>query len=180
MRRLGGLNRGDVAAADNAFASDCIIHINGAPDRPAASKAGRVGSSAGRSEVAVNASRRPSAPLCSSSPRLVVTCDPDGSIVEARHEGVSGVHIDRSPPDRESVVAARTSSGQPAAQLFATDCGAWLPQTPRPVKMVSASWGCRMAGPPKTGPLKDPLSRACRRTTSPWPALRRRHSPSIS
>lgn len=27
-----GLNRGDVSAADRAFAPDCVIHINGSPD----------------------------------------------------------------------------------------------------------------------------------------------------
>ena len=30
---IDGLNRGDVSVADNAFASDCVIHINGSPDR---------------------------------------------------------------------------------------------------------------------------------------------------
>ena len=30
---IDGLNRGDVAAADNAFAAQCVIHINGGPDR---------------------------------------------------------------------------------------------------------------------------------------------------
>jgi len=28
-----GLNRGDVSVADKVFAADCVIHINGAPDR---------------------------------------------------------------------------------------------------------------------------------------------------
>ena len=28
-----GLNRGDVSVADNVFASDCVIHINGSPER---------------------------------------------------------------------------------------------------------------------------------------------------
>jgi len=27
-----GLNRGDVSVADDVFASDCVIHINGSPD----------------------------------------------------------------------------------------------------------------------------------------------------
>jgi steroid delta-isomerase-like uncharacterized protein len=27
-----GLNRGDVSAADRAFATDCVIHINGSPE----------------------------------------------------------------------------------------------------------------------------------------------------
>ena len=27
-----GLNRGDVSAADQAFAPDCVIHINGSPE----------------------------------------------------------------------------------------------------------------------------------------------------
>jgi steroid delta-isomerase-like uncharacterized protein len=27
-----GLNRGDVSAADRAFAPDCVVHINGAPE----------------------------------------------------------------------------------------------------------------------------------------------------
>jgi steroid delta-isomerase-like uncharacterized protein len=30
---IDGLNRGDVSAADQAFAADCVIHINGSPDR---------------------------------------------------------------------------------------------------------------------------------------------------
>lgn len=29
---IDGLNRGDVSAADKAYASDCVIHINGSPD----------------------------------------------------------------------------------------------------------------------------------------------------
>jgi steroid delta-isomerase-like uncharacterized protein len=29
---IDGLNRGDVSAADRAFAPDCVIHINGGPD----------------------------------------------------------------------------------------------------------------------------------------------------
>jgi len=28
-----GLNSGDVSVADNVFASDCVIHINGSPER---------------------------------------------------------------------------------------------------------------------------------------------------
>src|SRR6188508_2520673 len=28
-----GLNRGDVSVADDVFASDCVIHINGSPER---------------------------------------------------------------------------------------------------------------------------------------------------
>jgi len=28
-----GLNRGDVSVADKVFAADCVIHINGAPER---------------------------------------------------------------------------------------------------------------------------------------------------
>ncbi|MDQ3697710.1 MAG: ester cyclase [Gemmatimonadota bacterium] len=28
-----GLNRGDVSVADEVFAEDCVIHINGSPDR---------------------------------------------------------------------------------------------------------------------------------------------------
>jgi steroid delta-isomerase-like uncharacterized protein len=27
-----GMNRGDISAADRAFASDCVIHINGSPE----------------------------------------------------------------------------------------------------------------------------------------------------
>jgi hypothetical protein len=27
-----GLNRGDISPADDAFASNCVIHINGSPD----------------------------------------------------------------------------------------------------------------------------------------------------
>ena len=30
---LDGLNRGDVSVADQVFAADCVIHINGSPDR---------------------------------------------------------------------------------------------------------------------------------------------------
>jgi steroid delta-isomerase-like uncharacterized protein len=30
---LDGLNRGDVSVADNVFAADCVIHMNGSPDR---------------------------------------------------------------------------------------------------------------------------------------------------
>src|SRR2546425_11807059 len=30
---IDGLNRGDVSAADEAFAPDCIIHITGSPER---------------------------------------------------------------------------------------------------------------------------------------------------
>ena len=30
---IEGLNRGDVSVADNVFASDCVIHINGSPER---------------------------------------------------------------------------------------------------------------------------------------------------
>ena len=30
---IDGLNRGDVSVADKVFAADCIIHINGSPDR---------------------------------------------------------------------------------------------------------------------------------------------------
>ena len=30
---IDGLNRGDVSVADRVFASHCIIHINGSPDR---------------------------------------------------------------------------------------------------------------------------------------------------
>src|SRR5688572_14491947 len=30
---IDGLNRGDVSAADKVFAADCVIHINGSPDR---------------------------------------------------------------------------------------------------------------------------------------------------
>jgi steroid delta-isomerase-like uncharacterized protein len=29
---IEGLNRGDVSAADQAFARDCVIHINGSPE----------------------------------------------------------------------------------------------------------------------------------------------------
>jgi steroid delta-isomerase-like uncharacterized protein len=29
---IDGLNRGEVSEADNAFAEDCVIHINGSPD----------------------------------------------------------------------------------------------------------------------------------------------------
>lgn len=29
---IDGLNRGDVSSADKAFASDCVIHINGSPE----------------------------------------------------------------------------------------------------------------------------------------------------
>ena len=29
---LDGLNRGDVSVADQVFAADCVIHINGSPD----------------------------------------------------------------------------------------------------------------------------------------------------
>jgi len=29
---IDGLNRGDVSAADEAFAPDCLVHINGSPD----------------------------------------------------------------------------------------------------------------------------------------------------
>ena len=29
---IEGLNRGDVSAADRAFAPDCVIHINGSPE----------------------------------------------------------------------------------------------------------------------------------------------------
>jgi predicted ester cyclase len=28
-----GLNRGDVSVADHVFANDCVIHINGSPER---------------------------------------------------------------------------------------------------------------------------------------------------
>ena len=31
QRWVDGLNRGDVEAADQAFTSDCVIHINGSP-----------------------------------------------------------------------------------------------------------------------------------------------------
>ena len=30
---IDGLNRGDVSAADAVFAANCVIHINGSPDR---------------------------------------------------------------------------------------------------------------------------------------------------
>ena len=30
---IDGLNRGDVSVADQVFAADCVIHINGSPDR---------------------------------------------------------------------------------------------------------------------------------------------------
>ena len=30
---VDGLNRGDVSIADKVFAADCVIHINGSPDR---------------------------------------------------------------------------------------------------------------------------------------------------
>ena len=30
---IDGLNRGDVSVADQAFAADCVIHINGSPER---------------------------------------------------------------------------------------------------------------------------------------------------
>ena len=30
---IDGLNRGDVSVADKVFAADCVIHINGGPDR---------------------------------------------------------------------------------------------------------------------------------------------------
>ena len=30
---VDGLNRGDVSVADEVFAADCVIHINGSPDR---------------------------------------------------------------------------------------------------------------------------------------------------
>ncbi|HEU4335402.1 MAG TPA: ester cyclase [Candidatus Eisenbacteria bacterium] len=30
---IDGLNRGDVSVADKVFAADCLIHINGSPDR---------------------------------------------------------------------------------------------------------------------------------------------------
>lgn len=30
---VDGLNRGDVSVADEVFATDCVIHINGSPDR---------------------------------------------------------------------------------------------------------------------------------------------------
>jgi steroid delta-isomerase-like uncharacterized protein len=30
---IDGLNRGDVSVADKVFAADCVIHINGSPDR---------------------------------------------------------------------------------------------------------------------------------------------------
>ncbi len=30
--RVDGLNRGDVSVADQVFAADCVIHINGSPD----------------------------------------------------------------------------------------------------------------------------------------------------
>jgi steroid delta-isomerase-like uncharacterized protein len=30
---VDGLNRGDVSVADKVFAADCVIHINGSPDR---------------------------------------------------------------------------------------------------------------------------------------------------
>jgi len=29
---IDGLNRGDVSVAENVFAADCVIHINGSPD----------------------------------------------------------------------------------------------------------------------------------------------------
>ena len=29
---IEGLNRGDVSVAENVFAADCVIHINGSPD----------------------------------------------------------------------------------------------------------------------------------------------------
>ncbi len=30
---IEGLNRGDISVADKVFAPDCVIHINGSPDR---------------------------------------------------------------------------------------------------------------------------------------------------
>ncbi|HYN10812.1 MAG TPA: ester cyclase [Vicinamibacterales bacterium] len=30
---VDGLNRGDVSVADKVFAPDCVIHINGSPER---------------------------------------------------------------------------------------------------------------------------------------------------
>jgi steroid delta-isomerase-like uncharacterized protein len=30
---VDGLNRGDVSVAESVFAADCVIHINGSPDR---------------------------------------------------------------------------------------------------------------------------------------------------
>ena len=30
---IDGLNRGDVSVADQVFAADCVIHINGSPER---------------------------------------------------------------------------------------------------------------------------------------------------
>jgi steroid delta-isomerase-like uncharacterized protein len=30
---IDGLNRGDVSVAETVFAADCVIHINGSPDR---------------------------------------------------------------------------------------------------------------------------------------------------
>ena len=30
---IDGLNKGDVSVADQVFAADCVIHINGSPDR---------------------------------------------------------------------------------------------------------------------------------------------------
>ena len=30
---VDGLNRGDVSVADKVFAADCVIHINGSPNR---------------------------------------------------------------------------------------------------------------------------------------------------
>ena len=30
---IDGLNRGDVSVADKVFAADCVIHINGSPER---------------------------------------------------------------------------------------------------------------------------------------------------
>ena len=30
---IDGLNRGDVSVAEKVFAADCVIHINGSPDR---------------------------------------------------------------------------------------------------------------------------------------------------
>ena len=30
---VDGLNRGDVSVADNVFANDCVIHINGSPEQ---------------------------------------------------------------------------------------------------------------------------------------------------
>ena len=30
---IDGLNRGDVSVADAVFAADCVVHINGSPDR---------------------------------------------------------------------------------------------------------------------------------------------------